>query len=358
MVPVAVPLDRSGRGRAHPRARDRARGDRQPRVAGRGLFPDRAPRVVRAVAVAAEPGVSATLRLAVPEGWRVDPERVALAFASNRRGACGPAHPRPPAAAGPASSRRSSRTDREEPARSLRRDLDYPHIPPQTLLPPADGEARPRRRRAAGEAGRVRDGPRRRGPRRSCASSASRSRCSRRRPRGRRPRRLRRHRHRRARLQHQPSLALAEARLLDYVSSGGTLVVQYNTNRGLVTDRLGPYPLEIAHDRVTDETAPVTFLIPGQPAADSPEPDRPGGLRRLGAGARPLLRRRAGTSATRPRSRWPTRARRPLGLAAVDAVRQGDVRLHRPRVLPPAAGRGARRLRLFANLLGEGRPRG
>lgn len=53
-----------------------------------------------------------------------------------------------------------------------------------------------------------------------------------------------------------------QPRLLDYVKNGGVLVVQYNTNRGLVTDQLGPYPFRISGDRVTDETAKVNFLAP------------------------------------------------------------------------------------------------
>ena len=59
---------------------------------------------------------------------------------------------------------------------------------------------------------------------------------------------LRRHRGRRARLQHRPAPARAHReRLLRYVGSGGTLVVQYNTNNrlGAADDVLGPYPFEI-----------------------------------------------------------------------------------------------------------------
>lgn len=50
--------------------------------------------------------------------------------------------------------------------------------------------------------------------------------------------------------------------LLDYVYNGGTLIVQYNTNRGLVTDEIGPYPFSLSRNRVTDEESAVTFLKP------------------------------------------------------------------------------------------------
>ncbi len=61
----------------------------------------------------------------------------------------------------------------------------------------------------------------------------------------------------------RPRLKLAESRLLDYVEKGGTLVAQYNTLGGdLVTEQLGPYPFKISRDRVTVEEAPVKFLNP------------------------------------------------------------------------------------------------
>ena len=60
----------------------------------------------------------------------------------------------------------------------------------------------------------------------------------------------------------RPRLKLAEARLVDYVEKGGTLVAQYNTLGDLVTEQLGPYPFKISRDRVTVEEAPVKFLNP------------------------------------------------------------------------------------------------
>lgn len=47
--------------------------------------------------------------------------------------------------------------------------------------------------------------------------------------------------------------------LLNYVNSGGTLVVQYNNNRDLVTDQIGPFPFTISRDRVTDENSLIKF---------------------------------------------------------------------------------------------------
>ncbi|GAB2771970.1 PIG-L family deacetylase [Salinimicrobium soli] len=58
--------------------------------------------------------------------------------------------------------------------------------------------------------------------------------------------------------------------LFDYVKAGGNLVVQYNTSRGLVTDDLAPYPLKLSRDRVTDENATVTLLNQEHPVLNSP----------------------------------------------------------------------------------------
>jgi LmbE family N-acetylglucosaminyl deacetylase len=70
----------------------------------------------------------------------------------------------------------------------------------------------------------------------------------------------------------RPELAGANKRLLDYVSNGGTLVVQYN--RDNVWDRMlpAPYPAKIGSPtpRITDETAQVKFLQPNDPLLNRP----------------------------------------------------------------------------------------
>ena len=50
--------------------------------------------------------------------------------------------------------------------------------------------------------------------------------------------------------------------LLKYVENGGTLLIQYNVSGGLGVPELGPYPLTLTRSRVTDETAPVTIANP------------------------------------------------------------------------------------------------
>jgi hypothetical protein len=59
----------------------------------------------------------------------------------------------------------------------------------------------------------------------------------------------------------EPALVANNGRLLDYVRAGGLLIVQYQ-QYPFANGGFAPYRLSIArpHDRVTDETAPVTEL--------------------------------------------------------------------------------------------------
>lgn len=57
---------------------------------------------------------------------------------------------------------------------------------------------------------------------------------------------------------------------MDYVQQGGTLVVQYNTSGELVVPNPAPFSVKISRIRVTDETAPVRFLLPDHPVLNRP----------------------------------------------------------------------------------------
>lgn len=59
--------------------------------------------------------------------------------------------------------------------------------------------------------------------------------------------------------------------LFAYAAAGGTVIEQYNRpGRDLKTDGLAPYSVHLSGDRVTDETAPVTFLAPDHPVLNVP----------------------------------------------------------------------------------------
>ncbi len=70
----------------------------------------------------------------------------------------------------------------------------------------------------------------------------------------------------------QERLRFHQPKLLEYVKNGGNLVVQYNTNRGLVLpmEKIGPYPLKISRDRVAVEEAEIRFLLPDHPVLNTP----------------------------------------------------------------------------------------
>jgi LmbE family N-acetylglucosaminyl deacetylase len=72
----------------------------------------------------------------------------------------------------------------------------------------------------------------------------------------------------------RPDLAAHLQDLFAYVEAGGTVVEQYNTPNGLQAQPLAPYPIKLSRDlphfRVTDENSAVTLLVPDHPAFNVP----------------------------------------------------------------------------------------
>ncbi|HSA54866.1 MAG TPA: PIG-L family deacetylase [Gemmatimonadaceae bacterium] len=68
-----------------------------------------------------------------------------------------------------------------------------------------------------------------------------------------------------------PALVANNARLLEYVQGGGTMVVQYGQYE-MMRPGMMPYPVTInrPHDRVTIEDAPVRILDPSAPVLNTP----------------------------------------------------------------------------------------
>lgn len=66
------------------------------------------------------------------------------------------------------------------------------------------------------------------------------------------------------------ALANKQNILFNFVKSGKNMIVQYNTNGRLVTDKIAPYPLKLSNDRVTEENAKITFLAPNHPVLNTP----------------------------------------------------------------------------------------
>ncbi len=69
----------------------------------------------------------------------------------------------------------------------------------------------------------------------------------------------------------QKEIAAANNKLLDYVSAGGTLVVQYNAGVGdFNSGHFAPYSLQLGRSRVSVEEAPVEILSPDESVFHSP----------------------------------------------------------------------------------------
>ena len=57
-------------------------------------------------------------------------------------------------------------------------------------------------------------------------------------------------------------LAHYQAKLMDYVKNGGTMVVQYTIPSGQKVAQIGQFPIEMGMERITEENAEMRFLIP------------------------------------------------------------------------------------------------
>jgi LmbE family N-acetylglucosaminyl deacetylase len=58
--------------------------------------------------------------------------------------------------------------------------------------------------------------------------------------------------------------------LMDYVTKGGNLIVQYNTSSPLLTRTLGPFPISLSRDRVAVEDSPVRVDFQAHSVMNSP----------------------------------------------------------------------------------------
>jgi LmbE family N-acetylglucosaminyl deacetylase len=233
------------------------------------LFPSRAPRTVRAIARGHRTDTRATLELGVPEGWKVDPASVEIALARRGDEQALSFTVTPPAAVESGQLLATLRTDRVEPAHREDR-ISYPHIPEQVLLPEATarlvridvngsrtpvgyvmgaGDEVPEVLRQLGYGVTLlSDDDLEKADLGRFAAIVTGVRAYNTRDR----------------------LAQLQPRLLQFVAGGGTLIVQYNTDRGLVTSALAPFPLTLSRDRTTDEDAAVTLLAPSSPLLSKP----------------------------------------------------------------------------------------
>jgi LmbE family N-acetylglucosaminyl deacetylase len=232
------------------------------------LFADARSREIRVTAQGADVGIAGNVQLRLPDGWTSDPASVAVTLGA---GADTTVSFRvTPAGGAPGGTLGAELVAGDRHYARQLVVLDHRHIPVQTLLPPADAhwvheDLATRGREIGylmGAGDEVPDALGQMGLHVTMLSDED--------------------------VQHgdldhygaivvgvrayntRPKLLRAQARLLDYVSRGGRLVVQYQTSDNALDNRIGPYPFRISRDRVTVEEAPVRLLNPSHPLLTSP----------------------------------------------------------------------------------------
>ena len=232
------------------------------------VFGDEKAKTVQVRVIASTGPVKGQLRLEAPKGWRIEPSLVAvdLPAAENESFFTFTIHP--PGSAGEGTLRAIVNTDGRDYSFARER-ISYQHIGTHTLMPPAEakivradiktkghligyipgaGDDIPQSLQQIGYEVKVLDGPEitaQNLKRFDAVVLGIRA------------------------YNTQDRIAAWQAELLEYVKAGGVVVAQYNTT-DLKTKLIGPFPLEISRDRVTDENAEVRILAPDHPVLNTP----------------------------------------------------------------------------------------
>jgi LmbE family N-acetylglucosaminyl deacetylase len=234
------------------------------------MFPDGQPKELRVTVQAQARAASGEVRPEAPAGWTLEP--ASISFALKEKGeqqvltfhAHPPAHLPKDAASLAATVKLVATAGAGAPGTRGVLRLEYPHIPIQTILPPA--EVKLVRFELAGARAHLGYLP---GPGDEVAASLRQvgydvtvlsDEALGREPLGRFAAIVVGVRA----FNTNPRLAQYHKRLMDYVAAGGRLIAQYNTNNRIskIAGELGPYPFSISQDRVTDENAPVEWADP------------------------------------------------------------------------------------------------
>ncbi len=224
------------------------------------VFADAQPKTVPVTLRAGRAGVSGSLALALPAGWKCEPTTVPFALAAKDEELTVNFQVQPLAGATPgrAELRATATVAGQAYARGIQK-IEYPHIPTQFLFPEAVAplvklDLKRRGQQVAylmGAGDEVPDALRQIGYTVTLLKPEEIS---------------------AARLKAFDALVVGirayntvdalktkQAEILKYIEAGGNVVVQYVVNRGTVLPEIGPYPMTLSNDRVTVEDAPVTL---------------------------------------------------------------------------------------------------
>src|SRR5262249_43350174 len=233
------------------------------------VFPTNQPKPVSVRVTAATGAVKGELKLTTPEGWEVSPASIPVGLKSVNAEMVGRFTVKPPNQNSEGTLRAIVSIDGRDYSLGRAR-ISYPHIGVQTLMPPAEAKL-------------VRADIRKKGDRIGYIPGAGDD----------VPESLREIGYA-VKILSEPEITaknLAQFSavvlgirayntqegisnwlpvLFDYVKQGGVAIAQYNTLADLKTNQLGPYPLEISRDRVTDENAAVRILAANHPLMTAP----------------------------------------------------------------------------------------
>ncbi len=225
------------------------------------IFASNAPKQVQVKVSANTSNLTGDLELQVPKGWKVNPQRIPVQIAKKGKTETFTFSLTPPKVAGQGEIIPKLSTETQQFTKALH-NIDYKHIPAQTVLLPAKVKVLKLAVKTAGKniayiegAGDdVAESLRQIGYRVTVIPSTEIS---------------------AQKLAAYDAvvlgiraydvdadLVLHQQELFTYVKRGGTLITQYNTIRELKTDKIAPFQLSLSHDRVTDENSPVSFLVP------------------------------------------------------------------------------------------------
>ena len=224
------------------------------------IFADAQPKTVPVTLRAGRAGVSGSLALALPAGWKCEPATVPFALAAKDEELTVnfQVQPGAGAAAGHAELRATATVAGQAYSRGLQK-IEYPHIPTQFLFPEAVAplvklELKRRGQNVAylmGAGDEVPDALRQIGYTVTLVKPEDLTAAS---------------------LKKYDALVVGirayntvdrlktqQPEILQYIEAGGNVVVQYVVSRGTVIPEIGPYPMTMSSDRVTVEDAPVTL---------------------------------------------------------------------------------------------------
>jgi len=233
------------------------------------IFPTNQPKRVSVQVTAATGPAKGELKLAVPKGWEVSPASIPIDLKSADAETTGTFTVKPPDQNSEGTLRAIVSIDGRDYSFERVR-ISYPHIGVQTLMPPAEAKL-------------VRADIRKKGDRIGYIPGAGDD----------VPESLRQIGYS-VKILSEPEITVKNLaqfsavvlgirayntqdrisswlpELFAYVKNGGVVIAQYNTLAELKTNQLGPYPLEISRDRVTDENAEVRVLSPNHPLMTTP----------------------------------------------------------------------------------------